>query len=317
MKRSQAAIAIILFLAVFTSLWWINGVRAVNSNDKNSKIFIVERGQGVKEIAKNLKDQGLIKDSVVFFILTKKLGLDNKIEAGDFRLFPSMTAEQIAKELTHGTLDIWVTIPEGHRATEIADALRKKMPSYDSSWDRKLIENEGYLFPETYLFPVDANADTIITIMRNNTFDTKYQTLDIKKKGYTQDEIVTIASLIEREARHSEDRPLIASVIYNRLKIGMALQIDATVQYAKGQVKGNWWPTITQDDYKSVISPYNTYLNPGLPPGPIANPGLASLEAAVNPADTNYLYYITDKNGINRYAQTLDQHHANIQKYGL
>lgn len=317
MKRIRAAIGIILFLVVFGSVWWINGTSAVDPKNKTSKIFIVERGQGVREIAKNLKDQDLIKDPIAFFILTKKLGLDNKIEAGDFRLFPSMTAEQVAKELTHGTLDIWVTIPEGQRATEIADTLRKKMPSYDSTWDQKLVENEGFLFPETYLFPVDANVNTVITIMRKNTFDVKYQTLDIKKKGYTEDEIVTVASLIEREAKHPQDRPLIASVIYNRLKIGMALQIDATVQYAKGQVKGNWWPIITQDDYKSVVSPYNTYLNPGLPPSPISNPGLESLQAAANPAETNYLYYITDKNGVNRYAETLSQHQANIQKYGL
>lgn len=317
MKRTQAAIAILLFVAIFTSVWWINGVQSVNPNDKTAKIFIVEKGQGVREIAKNLKDQNLIKDPIAFFILTKKLGLDNKIEAGDFRLYPSMSAEQIAKELTHGTLDIWVTIPEGQRATEIADALRKKMPSYDASWDQKLIANEGYLFPETYLFPVDANIDTIISIMRKNTFDAKYQSIEIKKKGYTEEEIVTVASLIEREAKHQQDRPIIASVIYNRLKLGMALQIDATVQYAKGQIKGNWWPTITQDDYKAVISPYNTYLSPGLPPGPISNPGIASLEAAANPADTNYLYYITDHSGVNRYAETLAQHQANIQKYGL
>lgn len=317
MKRSKVALGIIFFLAVFTSLWWVNGTSAVNPSDKNSKIFIVERGQGVKEISKNLKEQNLIKDSIAFFILTKKLGIDSKIEAGDFRLFPSMSAEQIANELTHGTLDIWITFPEGQRAMEIADTLRKKMPNYDSSWDQKLVENEGYLFPETYLFPVGADVETIITTMRKNTFDVKYQTLNITKKTFTQDEIVTIASLIEREAKHPQDRPLIASVIYNRLRIGMALQIDATVQYAKGQVKGNWWPTITQDDYKGVKSAYNTYLNPGLPPTPISNPGFSSLEAAANPANTNYLYYITDKNGINRYAETLSGHQANIQKYGL
>lgn len=317
MKRSKVALGIILFLTIFTSIWWMNGTSAVNINDKNSKIFVVERGQGVKEIAKNLKDQNLIRDSVAFFLLTKKLGLDNQIEAGDFRLFPSMTAEQIAKELTHGTLDIWITIPEGQRALEIADTLRRKMPSYDSTWDKKLAENEGYLFPETYLFPVDADVDTIISMMRKNTFDVRYQTLNITKKTFTEDEIVTIASLIEREAKHPQDRPLIASVIYNRLELGMALQIDATVQYAKGQIKGNWWTTITQDDYKGVKSAYNTYLNPGLPPTPISNPGLSSLEAAANPANTNYLYYITDKNGVNRYAETLSGHQSNIQKYGL
>ena len=317
MKKSYVALAILLFSVIVSLLWWTSGSTPANKNDKTPKIFVIEKGQGVRIIAKNLKDQGLIKDPVVFFLITKKLGLDSKIEAGDFRLFASMTAEQIANELTHGTLDIWVTIPEGHRALEIADTLRRTMPSYDSSWDDKLVQNEGYLFPDTYLIPRDANIETIITIMRNQTFDVRYKTLDIKRTDLSQEEIVTVASLIEREAKHPEDRPLIASVIYNRLDIGMALQIDATVQYAKGQVKGNWWPEITQDEYTSVKSPYNTYLNPGLPPTPIANPGLSSLQAAADPADTPYLYYITDKNGINRYAKTLAEHQANIQKYGL
>src|SRR3989344_2359144 len=124
MKKSYVALAILLFSVIVSLLWWTSGSTPANKNDKTPKIFVIEKGQGVRIIAKNLKDQGLIKDPVVFFLITKKLGLDSKIEAGDFRLFASMTAEQIANELTHGTLDIWVTIPEGHRALEIADTLR-------------------------------------------------------------------------------------------------------------------------------------------------------------------------------------------------
>ncbi len=317
MKRIYITLGILLFLGIITAFWWINGSSAANPEDKTPKIFIIEKGQGVRIIAKNLKDQGLIKDPIVFFLITKKLGLDNKIEAGDFRLFPSMSASQIAKELTHGTLDIWITVPEGQRALQIAESLRRKMPNYDASWDARLEENEGYLFPDTYLFPKDANIETIITIMRDQTFEPRYKTLDIKRTDLSQEEIVTVASLVEREARHPQDRPLIASVIYNRLSLGMALQVDATIQYAKGQIHGEWWTSVTQDEYTSVRSSYNTYLNPGLPPGPIANPGISSLQAAANPADSSYLYYITDKNGVNRYAETLAQHQANIKKYGL
>src|SRR3989344_5961730 len=153
MKKIYITLGILLVIIAVTAVWWINGTSAANPNNKTPKIFIIEKGQGVRAIAKSLKDQGLIRDQVVFFLLTKKLGLDSKIEAGDFRLFSSMTAEEIAKELTHGTLDIWITVPEGQRAGEIAETLKAKMPNYEASWDAVLMENEGYLFPDTYLFP--------------------------------------------------------------------------------------------------------------------------------------------------------------------
>ncbi|MEK9208014.1 MAG: endolytic transglycosylase MltG, partial [Patescibacteria group bacterium] len=279
---------------------------------------IVEQGQGVRAIAKNLKDQGLIKDPVVFFLLTKKLGIDSKIEAGDYRLFPSMSAFDIATGLTHGTLDIWITIPEGQRAAEIAEQLKAKMPNYDPSWDIALDEKEGYLFPDTYLLPKDADITIITDIMRKN-FDAKYETLDTSKTNLSKEEIVTLASLIEREAKHDADRPLVSSVINNRLGLGMKLDIDATLQYILGyqEAEKRWWKKELTNNDKTINSPYNTYRVSGLPPGPISNPGLTSLEAAINPAKSDYLYYITDGNGINHYAETFSQHEANIEKYGL
>lgn len=318
MKRFYITVAVLITIAVVTLLWWKNGISAVNPKLNTPKIFIIEQGQGVREIAKNLKDQGLIKDQVVFFLLTKKLGLDNKIEAGDYRLFPSMDAKEIATGLTHGTLDIWITIPEGQRAGEIADNLKQKMPKYDTSWNRALDKKEGYLFPDTYLLPREADMDIIISIMTKN-FDSKYKTLTTTNSKLSRQEIVTLASLIEREARKDEDRPLVASVIHNRLDLGMKLDLDATIQYAIGYQAGEkrWWKSaLTIQDLK-FDSPYNTYLVAGLPPSPISNPGLASLQAAIKPATTDYLYYITDKNGINHYAKTFAEHQANIAKYGL
>lgn len=316
MKRLYITLGILVALFVIAFVWWKNGTSAVNPNSQTPKIFTIEQGQGVREIAKNLKNDGLIKDQVAFFLLTKKLGLDNKIEAGDYRLFSSMDATEIAKELTHGTLDIWVTIPEGERAGEIADALKGKMPKYSTSWNDVLAQNEGYLFPDTYLFPKDADINTIVRIMTAN-FDTKYKTLDTSKTNLGEQEIVSVASLIEREAKHPQDRPLVASVIYNRLDLEMSLDLDATIQYAIGK-EGSWWPTLTNSGGNIVpTSPYNTYTNAGLPPTPISNPGLASLQAAANPANTNYLYYITDKNGVNHYEETLSQHNSDISKYGL
>lgn len=316
MKRIYITVAILLVLSAIALAWWINGTRAVNSKNNTPIIFVIEPGQGVRAVAKNLKDQGLIKDQVAFFLLTKKMGIDSKIQAGEFRLFPSMTASEIATEFTHGKQDLWVTVPEGQRAAEIAETLKEKMPNYEDSWDTELEKNEGYLFPDTYSFPKDAGIEMIIKAMRDN-FDSKYATLDTSKTNLTQAQVVTLASLIEREAKHDEDRPIVSSVIHNRLDEGMSLDIDATIQYALGN-SSKWWPTLTDSGSKLVPqSPYNTYTHAGLPPGPISNPGIESLQAAINPSKTVFLFYITDSSGTNRYGRTLSEHEANIQKYGL
>lgn len=318
MKRILITIGLLIIISSAALLWWKHGISPKDPDNNTPKIFIIEQGQGVRAIAKNLKDQGLIKDPVVFFLLTKQLRLDGKIQAGDYRLFPSMSATEIAKELTHGTLDIWITIPEGKRALEIAEELKEKMPKYEPLWNGELEKNEGYLFPDTYLFPKDANIETIISLMKNN-FDLKYKTLNTSKTNLSKEEIVTLASLIEREAKHANDRPLVSSVINNRLNLGMKLDIDATLQYILGYQENQkrWWKEGLTSQDKLINSSFNTYRVAGLPPGPISNPGLSSLEAAVNPAKTDYLYYITDKNGTNRYAETFEKHQENISKYGL
>ena len=318
MKRIYIPIIILAILLFSGFIWWARGTSPADPESSTPKIFIVEQGQEVRAIAKNLKDEGLIKDQVIFFLLTKKLGLDQKIQAGSFRLFPSMTAQEIARELTHGTLDIWVTIPEGMRAGEIADILEKNIPEYDPSWDEELSENEGYLFPDTYLLPKDSDASVIISTMRGN-FENKFEALDTSETNLTDSQIVILASLIEREARHPEDRPIVSSVIHNRLGIGMKLDIDATLQYILGyqEDEKRWWKEGLTDQDKLINSPYNTYRVAGLPPGPISNPGLSSLQAAINPAQTDFLYYITDSTGTNRYAETLEGHNDNIATYGL
>lgn len=315
MQKTIIAIGIFAIFFLSFSFWWKNGLSPVDPLDKTKKIFMIEKGEGVREIANSLKKEGLIRDPIVFFLLIKKMSLDNKIQAGDFRLSPSMTTEEIAEDLTHGVIDVWVTIPEGKRAEEIADLLKEKIPNYKPTWREILNNNEGYLFPDTYLIPKDADINFIIVMMKNN-FENKIAKLNIQTKELV--EIVTIASLIEREAKFDNDRSLVASVIDNRLKINMALQIDATVQYAIGYQpnKKTWWKVLTPDDLK-INSPYNTYKQTGLPPTPICNPGLTSLEAAVNPAKTDYLYYVSDKTGHNHYAKTLEEHNANIKKYGL
>jgi UPF0755 protein len=318
MKRILVVLGLLIIFSVIILVWWQNGLQAANASDKTPKIFIVKSGEGVREIANNLKTNGLIKDPIVFFLLTKLQGIDKKIQAGDFRLAPTMSAQEIATNLTHGTLDIWTTIPEGLRATEIANILKAKIPSYNDSWISELQANEGYLFPDTYLIPRDADINMVLSLMKSN-FQKKYDTVrDTKQTVLTDAQTVTVASIIEKEAKFAEDRPLVASVIMNRLNMGMALQVDPTVAYALGyqtDTKSWWKKDLTFDDLK-INSLYNTYKNTGLPPTPISNPGLSAIEAALKPADTNYLYYYSDKLGHLHFATTVQGHNANIQKYG-
>ncbi len=313
-------VIVIVFFAIVIStmaILWNNMLLPVNPENNSPTIFVIKKGDTVRELTYNLKAKGLIRNPIIFFLLLRKLGLDKKIEAGDFRLSPSMTTEEIAQTLTHGILDIWITIPEGKRAEEIAEILKEKIPSYQPFWKHQLIQNEGYLFPDTYLIPKDANIALIISLMLDN-FDKKYVSITPNEKNQlSKNDSVILASLIEREAKFPEDRPIISSVIRNRLNIGMKLDVDATVQYALGyqEDKKTWWKkNLTLEDLK-INSPYNTYINPALPPKPIANPGLSALQAALDPANTEYLYYISDKTGRNHYAKTLLEHNVNIKRY--
>lgn len=311
MQRLTIVLTLFLIIAALGILWWKDSMSPVNSSNKEPIIFVVQKGIGLKEIANKLENEGLIKNRVAFFLYTRLGRFEKKIQAGSFRLYQSMTSEEIAQNLTHGTLDIWVTISEGKRAAEIAEILKEKIPTYDISWANALASNEGYLFPDTYLIPKDAGIKMIINQMREN-FNVKYASLGTNNTNLTQEEIVILASLIEREAITDAEKPIIAGILLNRLNAAMPLQVDATIQYAKG----NWKP-VSIEEYKSVASNYNTYLFTGLPPGPISNPGIVALRAVAEPFDTDYLYYLHDKDRKIRYAKTLSEHNANIENFGL
>ncbi len=320
MKKRALALIFLLFLVLSAVVWWQLSLLPVNTSDASEKTFVVGKGQGVRDIARKLKDANLIRDQVAFFFLVRRLGVEKNIQAGSFKLSPSMSSEEIATRLTKGTEDLWITIPEGWRANQILDYLSETNPAWDKAqareedWQGK----EGYLFPETYLVPKEVSLSNLSALF-TKTFDTKIDSQmrsDVDSTDYSLEEVVIIASLIEREARHDSDRPLVSSVIHNRLKEGMKLDIDATVQYALGfNDKDGWWKkSLTLADLK-VDSPYNTYTNPGLPPAPIANPGLEAIKAAIYPAKTGYLYYISDKDGRNHYATTLEEHNRNVATY--
>lgn len=306
-------LAVVIFLGV--SLWWNNGLSAVNKKDTTIRHFVIPKGSAVRAIGNDLKEQGLIKDPVVFFLYTKMNNLDRSVQAGSYNLTPAMSLPKIIDTLGHGSIDIWITVPEGYRATEIAEVLKKNVGTYNDSWVESLEAEEGYLFPDTYLIPKDAEVATVISIMKN-TFNTKVkESLGMESTDPKLHDIVVIASLIEREAIRDDEKVLISSVIANRLEDGMALDIDATLQYIKGKnAKGEWWSVPYGED-KALNSLYNTYKHPGVPPGPISNPGIEALKAAANPATSAYYYYIHDPEGNVHFAKTLSEHEANIVKY--
>lgn len=318
MKR---LIILIIFLIVVGGgfyFYYQAGTLPVDKNIKEGKIFVVQKGERLDSIVNNLYDQKLIRNKIVFFLVVKQLGLEKNIQAGDFRLNQSMDAYQIANSLTKGTLDIWVTIIEGTRKEEIAQVISQNLGIPETEFLK--YAQEGYLFPDTYLIPKDATTEAVIQIFKTNLERRFSDELKEKarQKNLTVDEVLTLASLVEREARYDEDRGRVASVLLNRLGSGMKLDIDATVQYALGyqSVEKSWWKKELSVDDLEMNSPYNTYKNAGLPPGPIASPGLASIEAVVNAnPNTPYLYYVSDSTGHLHFARTLEEHNENIRKF--
>jgi len=311
----------LFFIAVVVAwggwFWWRYSISPVDPKDTAPIIFVVTRGEGGKDIAADLANQNLIHSSTGFYLLIKLLGIERQMQAGDFRLNKSMDARTIAQELTHGILDVWVTTLEGWRDEEIATQLAKNLDIPEDQFLQNA--TEGHMFPDTYLIPRDATGAAVAKMFLDN-FDTKV-TLgmrgDAKKTGLTFAQTITLASIVEREGKTDADRPVIAGILVNRMKLGMPLQVDATLQYALGYqpFEKTWWKKELTDDDKKIDSLYNTYTNVGLPPGPICNPGLSSIKAAIYPTDSDYLYYLHDAIGAVHYAKTADEHNANIRKY--
>lgn len=312
MKKVTAILLIIVLAVVFLVVWWQQGTKAPEPKNEEKISFVITPGESVRSIGNNLKEQGLIKDPNVFILYVRQSGADRDIQSGSYVLSPSMKMSEIVKALKSGSVDLWVRIPEGSRAEEVAEILEENLPTYDSSWEAVLIKNEGRLFPDSYLIPKDATIDDVLRIINTN-FTSRLSTINLTPDDKDLDRILIIASLIEREAKFPEDRALVAGVIENRLDEGMPLQIDASAQYAVG-TPGNWWGNPTASDVK-VNSPYNTYVITGLPPGPIASPSLASIEAAANPKQSNYLFYVNDDSGKLHFTETFDEHNDNIEKH--
>src|SRR3989338_3663258 len=261
--RKLIVVFVLTIIIVLSSFgYWQYGNQAVNPQDKTNKIFVIEKGASIREIGNKLRKEGLLRDPVVFFLYIKLYGQDRKIQAGDYRLSPSMSLKEIVDALNHGTLDRWVTFPEGIRAHEIADLLKENIPSYRESWRERLNENEGYLFPDTYLVPKDADVEMVIAMMKNNFFKKINMVGSELNDPQLQKRVLIIASLIEREAITDEEKPIISGIIDKRLKMGMALQVDATTHILIPVFLPGQSPTrvLKQSEQRSTLPAHLIYI---------------------------------------------------------
>ena len=279
----------------------------------------IQKGENLKDISGILAKNKVIEDNYGFRLLGIISGKEEKLSYGWYRLKFYQNPREVLSIISKGQrITVCITIPEGLTSVQTLKLLEhrtdidiRKMDSliHDEKFIRNLGINsnsiEGFLFPDTYIFYLSEDAESVIKKMVYNLLsilntDSKFK---INSMKFNNNEILTIASMIEKEAMIDKEKPIIASVIYNRLKMGMRLQIDATVLYALGQHKSR----IFYKDLK-VESPYNTYKYRGLPPGPISNPGYQSILAAINPSQTDYLYYVATGRGDHIFTKTLREH---------
>jgi len=282
-------------------------------------------GSGIKKLAGELKQKGLIRSSIHFALLSRLRGSAHILKAGDYRLNNGMSAGEMLRKIANGEVDYRrFALPEGYSIYQAAELLHQKGffsrdDFLNSCKKRELLDKfsidanscEGYLFPATYNLSRSETVDGLIEQMIRE-FEKNYAgfTSGQGVAGMKRHELVTLASLIEKEAVETSEKPLIASVFYNRLKIGMPLQSDPTVLYGVRAFGGK----VTKKDLEHV-SPYNTYLIKGLPPGPIGNPGLKALGAAANPQKSDYLYFVARRDGTHQFSKSLDEHNRAVVRY--
>lgn len=319
-KRFIWLIIIILILFFVGKFWWNSQFDAVSSS-KTEKVIVVSRGESFNQVADKLKTENLIKSTWAFKIKAKQPQYADKLEPGTFKLSESLSVDQILKVITSSPLDTWVTLLEGWRVEEMAQKLNSELGIENSEFLKSA--EEGYMFPDTYLFPKGYSGAQIAKRLKD-TFEERYTSelkAKIKAQGLTEKQGVILASIVEREARSYEVRQKVASILLKRFKIGMGLNADATVQYAlvsKGSQKtptDGWWKKRIFYEDLEIESPYNTYIHAGLPPAPICNPSASSLKAVADATSTPYLYYFHDTEGNSYYAKTLEEHNINVENH--
>lgn len=335
MKKSFIVLVSVV-IAVGGFFYFRQQVYFSSGNFSGTKILKIEKGQGNETVAANLKKEGLIAEKIYFYYYAHTRGLTGKIMPGEYELSGKMTVPEIASKITSGIDEaIKITFPEGWTSKEVElriknnglrmddfDSLVKQPAFFQEKYGYDFLNGlpksatlEGFLFPDTYFYKKDATAEDIIKKMLNN-FGNKISPelqLEFERQNKTLYEIIIMASIIENEVRSEEDRALVSGIYWNRLKIGQPLQSDITLAYILGEKKKQY----SFEDTRAV-SPYNTYLNKGLPPGPICNPGLSAIKAAIYPKDSDYNYYLSDpETGKTVFSKTFEEHKINKSKYGL
>lgn len=291
-------------------------------------IIVISPGENLNRITAKLHDHGLIRSAFMFKMIARYSKLDKSLQSGEYRLSPDMSPTMILEALSRGKVHLHkVTVPEGYTLRQIAGlleqaALGDAADFIDAATDAALVQQkglegqtfEGYLFPETYYFPKGIKTLRIIEIMVNHlqaVFSPAWHA-QAGQLGLSMHQVLTLASIIEKETGDASERSLISSVFHNRLEKGMRLESDPTVIYGIRNFDGNLTRT-----HLRTRTPYNTYVIRGLPPGPIANPGKASIEAALFPVKTDFLYFVSKNNGSHYFSTSFREHNKAVRKYQL
>ena len=331
MKRLILFVILLLVVCAAAAAWFYIGVNGPYKGYAETEQFVeVPQGVGTAAIGRRLADAGVVSDVNTFRLALWMTGQGRHLQAGEYRFDRPMSARQVADKIGRGEVYVRpITFREGLTIKQMAELYESKgfgaaKDFVEAAKNVALVESidpaakdlEGYLFPDTYALPRRATADQLVARMVASFL--KALTPDLIEKaanGQSVRQLVTLASIVEKETGKAEERPMVAAVYANRLKIGMGLQCDPTVIYAlerAGRFNGN----LTREDLQ-FDSAYNTYRYAGLPPGPIAAPGRASLEAAANPAPVPYLYFVSRNDGSHAFASTLDEHNRNVQEYQI
>jgi UPF0755 protein len=298
--------------------------------------FTIAPGESASDIAARLESQGIVRSKRLFEVLVGLRGVGNSLEAGDYEFEQGLPAVVVVDRIAEGrTSSRSVLFREGTRAEEMGETLEAAGIITAQEFQSALIKSDyatpflaqvqsnslqGFLYPARYEFRRSATPDEVVATLLQGFQDNVADDLPDDLEGFTLDQIVTVASIVEREAQVPEERPIIASVYLNRIRMGIPLQADPTTQFAITEnpasvAQYGWWKEeLTVDDLQ-FVSPYNTYVAPGLPPGPICNPSADSVRAVIEPAQTNFLYFVAVGDGSHAFAETLEEHNANVARY--
>ncbi|MFI5177213.1 MAG: endolytic transglycosylase MltG [Vicinamibacterales bacterium] len=331
MLKRLAIFFLILVALAGGAAWWMKvRLETPYRAFQGDEVFVeLPAGLGVSAIGERLSDAGIVPDPWTFRLAVRFAGVERRLQAGEYRFAAAATPREVAVRLARG--DVYtksITFPEGLTVMEMAGIFGRSGLGTPAEFqaaanDAALVAEfdpdaqtlEGYLFPSTYALPRRTGARGAVQAMVGEftrMFDARLRA-DARARHLTPRELVTLASIIEKETARPEERAIVSAVYQNRLRIGMPLQCDPTVIYALMQA-GRWDGNIRKTDLQ-IDSPYNTYRHPGLPPGPIASPGRSSLEAAVHPAEVKYLYFVSRNDGTHVFAETLEEHNRNVAKY--